>query len=134
MTSVLIDTSVWIEFFRPNGDASYRNAVCELIDDNKSALCGMILSELLKGARSEKEYKELEERLSTLLYLGTPESTWNKAGRIASHLLRKGIQVPMTDLVIAVIAIENKSPLFHKDKHFSLLEKHTDLKVFEISS
>lgn len=131
MTKVLIDTSAWIEFFRPEGEAPYRLAVSQLIDDNEAALCGMILSELLKGARSDKEYGELEDRLSTLIYLETPEPLWKKAGRLASVLLRKGIQVPTTDLVIAMIALENKMPILHKDRHFLTLTKHTDLKTIE---
>lgn len=133
MSNVLVDTSAWIEFFRPDGDLRYRSAVSQLIDDNEAALCGMVLSELLKGGRSDKEYRELEDRLSTLLYLETPETVWKKVGRTASLLLRKGVQVPTTDLLIATLAIENKIPVLHNDKHFPILARNTELKTIQPS-
>ena len=129
MSSVLVDTSAWIEFFRINGNTGVREDISRLLDENAILLCGMVFAELLKGARSEKEYRELEDRLSTLPYLETPETVWKKIGRLASNLLRKGVQVPTTYLLIATIAIENRVPLMHQDKHFSILAKHTDLKV-----
>lgn len=129
MVSILVDTSAWIEFFRPEGDLRYRAEISKLIDDNAIALCGVILLELLKGARTDREYRELEDRLSTLTYLETPESLWKKAGKIASILLRKGVQIPTTDLIIAAVAIENHTTLLNKDKHFQILAKHTPLDV-----
>jgi predicted nucleic acid-binding protein len=131
MSNVLVDTSAWVEFFRPDGDPRYRSTVSKLIDDNEAVLCGMILSELLKGSRSDKEYRELEDRLSTLPYLETPETVWKKVGRTASLLLRKGVQVPTTDLLIATLAIENKIPVLHNDKHFPILARHTELKTVQ---
>ena len=129
MANVLVDTSAWIEFFRKEGEPAYRDAIGTLLDDNEAALCGIILTELLKGARSDREYRELEDRLATLIYRETPETVWKKAGRLASQLLRKGVQVPTADLIIATIAIENRMPLLQKDRHFPLLQKQTDLQL-----
>lgn len=133
MASVLIDTSVWIEFFRADGDPKYRTFVSQLLDDNEAALCGVVFAELLKGARTEKEYRELEDRLGTLTYFETSESLWKKVGRTASLLLRKGIQVPTTDLLIATIATENKAPLLQKDRHFHLIQKQLNLELFGVT-
>jgi predicted nucleic acid-binding protein len=129
MSNVLVDTSAWIEFFRISGDPRIREDISRLLDENAVLLCGIVLTEILKGARSDKEYRELEDRLSTLPYLETPETIWKKIGRFASNLLRRGVQVPTADLLIAFIAIENRVPLMHQDKHFSILARHTNLKV-----
>lgn len=129
MSHVLVDTSAWIEFFRIKGDINVREEISRLLDENAILLCGIVFAELLKGARSEKEYRELEDRLSTLPYLETPETIWKKVGRLASLLLRKDLQIPTTDLLIACLAIENRVPLMHQDKHFTILAKQTDLKV-----
>jgi predicted nucleic acid-binding protein len=64
--------------------------------------------------------------------LETPESIWGKVGRTASLLLRKGIQVPTTDLLIGIIAIENKVPVLQKDRHFITLEKQTPLRLVDL--
>lgn len=132
MAKILVDTSAWIEFFRADGDPRYRTAIAQLLDDNEAVLCGLIFAELLKGARTEREYRALEDRLATLLYFDTPETLWKRVGRHASLLLQKGIQVPMPDLLIATIAIENGAPLLQKDRHFRLLERHLDLELLLI--
>lgn len=129
MSNVLIDTSAWIEFFRPHGDAHIRTAINHLLDNNEAALCGVILAELLRGTRSDREFRDLADRLSTLVYLPTMDDIWAQVGRLGSHLARKGVNVPTTDILIATIAIENKVPILHKDRHFPLIVKHSDLKV-----
>ena len=131
MNNVLIDTSPWIEFFRPKGMANYREAVSRLLDENEAALCGIVLAEILKGARSEKEYDVLNDRLATLHYLSTPESTWEKVGQRANHLRKKGLEIPTTDILIATIAIENRVPLLHKDHHFKFIASHSNLQIID---
>lgn len=131
MPRTLVDSSAWIEFFRPSGNVSYRDHISRLIDDNEVVICGVILAELLRGTRSDKEYRELEERLSTLSYLETKESLWKEIGKTSHLLLRKGLQVPITDLLIATIALENNLPLLHRDKHFKLIAKQNDLKLID---
>lgn len=132
MATILVDTSAWIEFFRADGDARYRTRIEQLLDDNDAALCGIILAELLKGARSDREYRELDDRLATLTYFDLPESLWRTVGRHASHLLRKGVQVPIADLIIATLAIEHRASLLHNDRHFPLLAKHLPLHMMTI--
>lgn len=129
MSNILIDTSAWVDFFRPRGDAHIRDAVSQLIDDNEAVLCGTILAELLRGTRTEREYRDLSDRLSTLHYIETPESTWIKVGHMGSQLARKGVVVPTTDIVIAAVAIDNNLPILHKDRHFPMIEKYFDLRL-----
>lgn len=130
MPKVLIDTSAWIEFFRPDGDARYRMAVSRLLDDNHATLCGIISAEILRGARSDREYRTLADRLATLHYLTTSESLWTTMGSLGSHLLRKGVLVPSADLLIATIAMQHRIPILQKDRHFPLIAKHTALQLF----
>lgn len=134
MAQVLIDTSAWIEFFRPDGDGRYRTAVSQLLDDNDASFCGMIQAEILRGARSDREYRALADRLTALHYLPTAESIWSTMGSLGSQLLRKGVQVPSTDLLIATMAMQHRMPLLHKDRHFTLIAKHTALRLFPLTS
>lgn len=129
MSNVLIDTSAWIDFFRPHGDARICHTVSQLIDDNEAALCGVILAELLRGTRTEREHRDLADRLSTLHYFPTPESLWAEVGHLGSQLARKGVVVPTSDIIIAAIAMANNLPILHKDRHFPLIAKHSSLKL-----
>lgn len=134
MPLVLIDTSAWIEFFRPDGDGRYRTAVSQLLDENEATLCGIIQAEILRGARSDREYRALADRLTALHYLPTAESLWTTMGSLGSQLLRKGVLVPSTDLLIASMAIQHRMPLLQKDRHFTLMARHTALRLFPLTS
>jgi predicted nucleic acid-binding protein len=114
---VIADTSVWIPFFnRPN---SKEKATLDLlIDADEVALVGVILAELLQGCRSREERDELAEGLLALPYLEVNQTTWLKAGDLAWALLRKGVTLPLSDLVIAALAIEHHCRVYSLDLHF----------------
>lgn len=44
---------------------------------------------------------------------------WQKAGGISASLKKEGKNLPMSDILIAALAIEHKLQLFTLDKHFS---------------
>ena len=114
---VIADTSVWIPFF--NRPSSQEKAALDLlIDADEVALVGVILAELLQGCRSPEERGELAEALLALPYFEVTQTTWLKAGDLSCGLLRKGITLPLSDLVIAALAIEHRCRLYSLDAHF----------------
>jgi predicted nucleic acid-binding protein len=54
-----------------------------------------------------------------LPFLETTLSTWIQSGRIAFALRKKGITIPITDLVIASLSLENNCKIFTLDLHFN---------------
>ena len=114
---VIVDTSAWIPFFnRP--ESTEKQVIEELIDQGDAAIVGVVLAELLQGCRSREEREELQEALLALPYLGVSQATWIAAGEISAGLLRKGITLPLTDLVIAAAAIEHHCSVYSLDAHF----------------
>jgi hypothetical protein len=91
----------------------------------------VIILEFLNGARSDKEYNLLEEDFSALPLLSVDQAVWQSAGRTAYRLRKLGINMPLTDVLIATVAIRHQCRLMHSDKHFKLISKHTDLKVLD---
>ena len=123
---VLIDTSIWIEFF--NRDSSQPGDLLQqLLLEGKAATTGIILTELLQGAKLEKEFEAILSIVSAVPVLEATLETWVQAGRISFGLRRKGITIPTTDLVIATIAIQNECQVFSLDPHFN---KIPNLKLF----
>jgi len=53
MIDYLIDTSIWIDFFRGRKGA-IKNRVQDLLDQNRVVTNGIIIAELLVGASGEK--------------------------------------------------------------------------------
>jgi predicted nucleic acid-binding protein len=121
MDKVIIDTSAWIESFRPTGPAKLIQTVKELILSGKVLMPGIIKAELLRGAKTQKEYDRLEEMLQSVTRLPVLDDFWERAAKYSFSLYRKGIAVPLVDTVIALLSIENKAFLLHCDKHFGLI-------------
>lgn len=117
---VLIDTSVWIEFFR-NREANLVNRVRKLIESNQAYLCGVILSELLQGIKNEEERMMVTKALLGLPYIETGRELWEEAGNISLELRQKGHLIPLTDIFPAVLAIHHNLEIFTLDVHFQLI-------------
>ena len=125
---ILVDTSAWIEFFRKKDP--YYKVILELIDNGKVCCLGIVLAELLQGAKSQKELDVLKEFLHVFDFL--PESTemWRKAGELSYLLRQKGKSVGLSDCYISVVANTNDATLLTLDKHFEVIEKETGLILY----
>jgi len=117
---VLIDTSVWIEFFR-NRDANLVNVVRELIESNRAYLCGVPLSGLLQGIKNQGERMTVKKALHGLPYIEMDIERWEEAGNISLGLRKKGRLIPLTDIFVAVLAIHYNLEVFTLDVHFQLI-------------
>lgn len=114
---VIADTSVWIPFFnRP--DSPEKTALDLLIDADEVALVGVVLAELLQGCRTPAERDTLSDALLALPYYEATQSTWLKTGDLSATLLRKGVTLPLSDLIIAAVAIEQDCRIYSLDAHF----------------
>lgn len=114
---VIADTSVWIEYFR-GGDEPVRSALRRLIRTQQTALVGMVLAELLQGCRTSKEADTILANLAGLGFLETTFATWKRAGELSASLRRKGLTIPLSDLVIAAVAMEHQCQVYTLDPHF----------------
>mgnify|MGYP006266734889 CR=1 FL=1 len=132
MTKVIVDTSAWIESFHPKGDVRLKERVKQLITEGSILLPGIVKAEILRGTKSQKEYKMLDELLNGLAYLPVEESFWSRLARFSFELVREGIVVPLVDTYIALLAIENDALLLHCDQHFDLVARKTNLNVLKV--
>lgn len=124
---LLIDTSVWIKLFRDR-KGKFKQTLIEAINDNNYYLSRFTQTELLQGARNEKEWTELNYYLSTQDYIDPSISSWSHAARIYYELRRQGITVRNTiDCLIAASAIEHDLLLLHDDRDFEEIASGTSL-------
>lgn len=119
-TKLLFDTCAWIDFLRyPEGILG--DFLAAAIKDDRALLCGVVMTELLQGAKGKKENKQLDLLFSGIESLPCNEAVWYEAGQVLQALKRKGITLPLTDAVIAVIAKQHQVEVVTLDKHFSHL-------------
>jgi predicted nucleic acid-binding protein len=127
---VLIDTSVWIDFFQAS-ESSHALALESLIrNNNRAMICGITLQEILQGIKDERSYTFTKDRLSKLPYLEIDKETYIYAASLYRILRAKGITVQPVDVTLAGLAIQSNIPLYTRDEHFKAIAKHSDLKLF----
>ena len=87
---ILVDTSVWIEFFRHN--EIYFDDLRKHIEGQSVVAFEPIFGELLQGAKNRRE-KEILEQYWTFLPKLDIEECWIKAGVLSSErkLLSHGV-------------------------------------------
>jgi len=57
---VLIDTSAWICFFARRGYAEIKNALSLFLEEDRAAIAGPIMVELVQGARTAEEKDDIK--------------------------------------------------------------------------
>ena len=132
MDKVIIDSSAWIESFKPEGDKALGSVVRELILGGQVLLPGIIRVELLRGAKNIKEYKYLSDILKGVKKLPVPEDFWERLGEFSFSLFRKGLAVPLVDTYIGLLCIEHKALILHRDRHFDMIAGKFPLRIFPV--
>ncbi len=126
MANVLVDTSVWVEYFR-GGQSPAADSLDELLEEKQAVLCGPVELELLQGAKPG-EKGMLWELFSALPYVETERADFQKAGELLNSLRANGIQIPATDGLIASLCSRHHFPLLTLDKHFDSIQQVKKLK------
>lgn len=121
MKNILIDTSAWIDFFRSSSDA-VGDMVADLIRADRAFLTGPVIAELLHGVRGKKENNQLATLFAAIPYQATQQVDWIETGNSLQKLRRKGLAIPLTDVLISRIAIRNEMAVLTLDKHFQYLD------------
>ena len=113
---ILADTSVWIEFFKKESEIG--DKLSSLLAEGSVTICGIVIFELLQGIKSDKEKSIILNAISELPYIEMDSSLWQKSAMLAASLRRKGITLPLSDVIIASIVLEHNLSIFTLDKHF----------------
>ncbi len=123
--SVLIDTSIWVDYFR-SGNFSER--LDYNIDENLIVTNDLILAELVPflKVRNQKKLISLLRNISRLdLFID-----WNQIIDYQYKCLKNGINgVGIPDLIIAQNAIQNDCEVFSRDNHFLLMKDILNLNI-----
>jgi predicted nucleic acid-binding protein len=117
---ILIDTSVWIEFLRCQGDPVIKRRVAAYVELGEAAYCGPVEFELLSGARP-KERLDVESALGFSEFLVFSRACWQRAAEMERKLRAKGVTVPRDDVFVAAAAIHHGVAVYSLDPHFVLM-------------
>lgn len=123
---ILVDTSAWIHFLRPDGEHDVRARVEAILHAGTARWCPLIRLELWNGAGGEREKKVLREFERVIPELAIDAKVWSAACDLARHCRAEGVTVPATDLLIAACARVHGAALEHADGDFDAIASACD--------
>jgi hypothetical protein len=133
MNAVLVDTSVWINFFNgtPTPAALHLKSI---IPNTLLATCPVIVQEILQGARTNQDFSKLKTFFEKMILLrGEQYELCIEAAALYRNLRNTGITIRKpNDCLIATYAISNNLYILHEDKDFDFIAKNSGLKVQSI--
>lgn len=119
---VLVDTSVWIELFRPRP----RLRIDDLVDFDDVVTCLPVVQEVLQGFRDERAYAIARESMLALPVVESPMqvAVFEEAAALYRGARRAGVTVRSgVDCLIAACAIRHGLTVLHHDRDFDVLAK-----------
>ncbi|MCL5985352.1 MAG: PIN domain-containing protein [Actinobacteria bacterium] len=118
---ILIDSSIWIEFLKGNNSKIIQK-INDLQKEDLICICGMVLCEVLCGFKKESERADISLNIKSFNFINEDESTWEKAADIFINLKEKGSATPLSDCIVAAVAINNGLKIYSLDKHFESID------------
>lgn len=127
---ILVDTSVWIDYF--NGLATWQADALDNALSEETVLIGdIILAEILQGFDKDSDYRKAKQALDPLecISLGGKELAIKAASNFR-FLRSRGITIRKTiDMLIGTWCIETDIELLHNDKDFDQIAVHLPLSI-----
>jgi len=117
----LLDTSIWIHYLRSDGQQKLKTAVKRALIEGRVLSCSVVKTEILVGSRDEKSFAKLSEHLEAVPDIPIDGTVWEGAARLGYTLRKKGITIPLPDLLIAEATMQREAVLWHVDNHFEEL-------------
>lgn len=127
---LLVDTSVWIDYFHGQSVSHVAALEQALHAGDDICICGLVLTEVLQGIKSDVDYRKTATYFKSLVFLPMSYPTFVRAAEIYRALRRHGVTVRRPiDCLIAATAIEHDVLLLHNDRDFDPIEKHAGLRA-----
>ena len=127
MSRVLVDTSVWIDYF--NGGNPKADALSGLIESNSICTNDLILAELVPFIRHEGQAKAAEFLFSVEKH--EMNIDWRRLIEFQILNLKKGVNhVGIPDLIILQQVIDLRLALYTFDKHFELMSSFHGFELY----
>ncbi|MGB6133313.1 MAG: PIN domain-containing protein [Acidobacteriaceae bacterium] len=126
---ILVDSSVWIDFFASAPGRSGAELRRMIEDSEPFALTGVVVAEVLQGLT--RDPGRIEAFLAQWDFLEPRGiATYREAARIFRAARSKGLSLTTIDTIIAAIAIENDASVFTLDHDFGGIARIAPLQLY----
>jgi predicted nucleic acid-binding protein len=124
----LIDSSLWVDYFRPKTPRSIKEQTIKFTDDPDAMLCEPVRFEILRAAPLTQR-KLVEQTFATLPLVTTPDRIWEIATKIGQACMDEGSVPKSLDLLIAAICLHHHLQVVTFDAHFGEIARVSPLKI-----
>lgn len=115
--TVLVDTSVWIEYLERNNPL-IEDKMDDFLLRGEVVSAGLVLAELRQGCTTKAQLNAMIEAMQPLPYLEANRDDWLRAGEIAAESASRGYRLAFGDCLLAAVAIREKCAMFTLDRDF----------------
>jgi predicted nucleic acid-binding protein len=117
---VIVDTSVWIDFFNGHPSAQAQRLARAIEDGESIALPGLVYTEILLGLKNDAQAKRIAQLLQAFDWVPEPTQTdYAAAAALYRQCRAKGLTIRSTiDCVIAQLCLRDGQSLLAKDRDF----------------
>ena len=102
-----------------------------LLEDTPVAIPGIVLHELLSGARTDIQFTRLQRLLEAFAILTAERQDHVLAAQISNACRRQGLSMSAVDCLIAALTTSREALLFTLDEDFSRMAPICGLKLFK---
>lgn len=114
---ILLDTNIVIDMINNEQDSHWN-----LLQEDSVVLCGIVITELYRGIKNEKEEKAIELFVNSMDSLPLQNDDWKQIGLFIAKLRDSGLIVPVQDAIISYLAIKYNCSVCTNDKHFKMIK------------
>ena len=125
MSAVVVDSSIWIEFFRGRELPALEEALLE----GRVLVPPIVVAELVSGATSRGDSKKVADLVHDLELVETPRAHWIRVGELRRRLLGRGLSVSTPDAHVAQCALDVRGVLLSSDTVFRRIGRLTELRL-----
>ena len=125
MSAVVVDTSVWIEFFAGRPVPALEDA----LRHGLVVLAPLVVAELISGAGRPRDRASIQGLVEELPLHETPLEHWIRVGDLRRRLADRGVSVSTPDAHVAQCALERGALLLTRDSVFLRIAQTSELRV-----
>jgi predicted nucleic acid-binding protein len=131
---ILVDSSAWIELQRATGSPADMRLTAAIEAGEMLATTGVVILEVLAGARDERHARDLRRLLARCELLRLQEPSDHEAAAALYRTCRRAGRTVrrLPDCLIAAVAIRAGAEVLHQDSDFEAIALHSPLATVDV--
>ena len=128
---VLVDTSVWVDFFRRSANPQWRAVLQDLMERDAAIIIDPVIAELLYGTRGERERTVVLDLARSIRRAEVTVDTWIASGDLGRTWRIRGRTLSLVDCILVTVAQRDGLRLWTLDRDFEPLAQESGLDLFQ---